>query len=287
MRGIAKQLGCVSSWCVLSKPETTEFIEIKGILIVSPIGPRLAQKEYGIRGYIANRSPRNREFAEGKQQKEQRMRRQHFTQLIGTLVVATALIALPTIAFAGIAGSAHDLSLGLGGGEICNICHTPHDADATVSDAPLWDHAVTATAAFTLYSSTTLDATVGQPSGVSKLCLSCHDGTVAVDAFGGAAGTTLIGAIGTGSGDFGTDLSNDHPISFTYNTALSGTDGELFDPSTDLSGLPGGGTIAADMLFSDQMECASCHDVHNAVPHDNLLLMDNAGSALCLTCHDK
>lgn len=213
------------------------------------------------------------------------MRRQHLTQLIGTLAAA-ALIGLPTLAFAQITGSAHDLSGGaLSGGEICNVCHTPHNADATVTDAPLWDHEVTATTAFTLYSSSTLDATVGQPSGVSKLCLSCHDGTVAVDAFGGAAGTTLIGAIGTGSGDFGTDLSNDHPISFTYNTALATADGELFDPSTDASGL--GGTIAADMLFSDNMECASCHDVHNVNGNANLLLVDNAGSALCLTCHDK
>jgi len=212
------------------------------------------------------------------------MRRQHLTQLIGTLAAAV-VIGLPTLASAAITGSAHDLSGGaLSGGEICNVCHTPHNADATVSDAPLWNHEVTATAAFTLYSSTTLDATVGQPSGVSKLCLSCHDGTVAVDAFGGAAGTTLIGAINAAA-DFGTDLSNDHPISFTYNTALSTTDGELFDPSVDTTSL--GGTIAVDMLFSDNMECASCHDVHNALGNANLLLIDNTGSALCLTCHDK
>ncbi len=213
------------------------------------------------------------------------MRRQHFTQLIGTLAAA-ALVGLPTLAFAQITGSAHDLSGGaLSGGEICNVCHTPHNADATVTDAPLWDHEVTATVAFTVYSSTTLDATVGQPSGVSKLCLSCHDGTVAVDAFGGAGGTTLIGAIGTGSGDFGIDLSNDHPISFTYNTALATADGELFDPSTAASGITG--TIDEDMLFSGNMECASCHDVHNAAGNTNLLLIDNAGSDLCLTCHDK
>jgi predicted CXXCH cytochrome family protein len=200
--------------------------------------------------------------------------------------VAAALIALPTIAFAQISGTAHDLSGGaLSGGEICNVCHTPHNADDTVSDAPLWDHEVTATASFTLYSSTTMDATPGQPSGVSKLCLSCHDGTVAVDAFGGAAGTTLIGAIGTGGGDFGTDLSNDHPISFAYNNALYSADGELNDPDNDLSGL--GGTIAADMLFSGDMECASCHDVHNSENNTALLLIDNVGSALCLTCHDK
>ena len=214
------------------------------------------------------------------------MRRQQLAQLIGTLAVAAALIGLPTVAFAqGITGSAHDLSGGgLSSGEICIICHTPHNADGTVADSPLWNHELTATDPFTIYSSTTLDAVTGQPSGVSKLCLSCHDGTVAIDAFGGAAGTTLMGGYNPAA-DFGTDLSDDHPISFTYDTGLATTDGELFDPATVASGL--GGTIAADMLFSDSMECASCHDVHNGEGNANLLLIDNANSDLCLTCHDK
>ena len=90
------------------------------------------------------------------------MRRQHLTQLIGTLAVATALIGLPTVAFAGIEGSGHDLSLnGWGNGEICEVCHTPHNADTTAGlGAPLWDHEVT-TQTYTLYTSTTLDGTVG------------------------------------------------------------------------------------------------------------------------------
>ena len=210
------------------------------------------------------------------------MRRQHLTQLIGTLVVATAMIGLPATAFAQkISGSAHDFSgaaWNTSAGEICNACHTPHNAQA-ITDAPLWDHTLT-TATFVLYSTTTLDATPGQPGGVSKLCLSCHDGTVALDAFGGAAGGTTI----TGSALFGTDLSNDHPISFTYDDTLAGTDGGLNTPSDTSSGL--GGFIAGDMLFSDNMECASCHDPHNA-GQDSLLIMSNAASALCLTCHDK
>jgi hypothetical protein len=99
---------------------------------------------------------------------------------------------------------------------------------------------------------------MGQPSGVSKLCLSCHDGTVAEDSFGGQVGTTFM----SGSALVGTDLSNDHPISFTYDDTLAGNDGGLYPPSTTNSGL--GGTIAADMLFGGSMECGSCHDVHNA-----------------------
>lgn len=181
-----------------------------------------------------------------------------------------------------IVGSAHDFSgNGWSGGQICIVCHTPHNADITVTNSPLWNHQVTSST-YTPYTSATLDATVAQPNNSSKLCLSCHDGTVAVDNFGGTTtGTNYVGA----AANFGTDLTNDHPISFTYNTSLATTDGGLFDPSTQNSGL--GGTIAADMLFAGTMECGSCHDVHNASGLPNLLVKSNASSGLCLTCHDK
>ncbi len=202
---------------------------------------------------------------------------------MGVAAVVTAIMSLGTTSFAGIVGSAHDFSAeAWSGGRICIVCHTPHNADTSISEAPLWNHELT-TATFTLYSSPTLDATLGQPGGASKLCLSCHDGTVAIDSFGGATGTEFI----TGAALLGTDLANDHPISFTYDTALATQDGELFDPATAPSGL--GGTIDDDMLFEDMMQCASCHDVHNTVSEGNqkLLVIDNTGSLLCLTCHDK
>ena len=181
-----------------------------------------------------------------------------------------------------IVGTDHDLTTKgwFTGDEICVACHTPHNADITVTDSPLWNHEVT-TASYTLYTSSTLDASdMGQPDGKSKLCLSCHDGTVALDSYGGATGTNMI----PGAANLGTDLSDDHPISFTYNTALSTADGGLEDPSTASSSL--GGTIAEDMLFSDKLECASCHNAHNNV-NGNFLVMVNTNSALCLTCHIK
>ena len=182
-----------------------------------------------------------------------------------------------------IVGSAHDFS-----GEnwnttteICIVCHTPHNADILVSEAPLWNHETTL-ATFTPYSSPTLDATVGQPSASSKLCLSCHDGTVALDNFGGTTGgTNYI----SGGALIGTDLLDDHPISFIYDAALAATDGGLFDPITSNSGL--GSTIDDDLLFGGQMQCASCHDVHNGSGEASLLRLNNDGSALCLTCHNK
>jgi predicted CXXCH cytochrome family protein len=190
-------------------------------------------------------------------------------------------IAVPSLGQ--ISGSDHDFSSESWNptGEMCNVCHTPHNSDTTVSDAPLWSHEVTV-ATFTLYSTATLNATVGQPSGSSKLCLSCHDGTVAVDNFGGATGGTDFLS---GNDLLGIDLSGEHPISFTYDSTLATADGGLYDPTTQVSGL--GSTIQADLLIGDKLECSSCHDVHNSSGESNLLQKSNAASALCLTCHNK
>lgn len=191
-----------------------------------------------------------------------------------------------------IAGSKHDFSaLNWSGGEICVACHTPHEADTT-QPAPLWNHTAT-TQTFTMYTSPTLDATsTGQPGGTSRLCLSCHDGTIAVDSFGGKVGTTFMAgrtAVGSGS-----NLGDDHPISITYDAALAATDGSLRDPTvaTATVGLAGGktktGTIDAILLTGGTVQCSSCHDVHNTFTVGApLLKITTAGSQLCYTCHDK
>jgi hypothetical protein len=201
--------------------------------------------------------------------------------------VAGASLALTLTVGAGaqITGSPHDFSALDSEHRICVFCHTPHNADTTVIDAPLWNHQVT-TRTYTLYNSPTLDATVNQPTGASRLCLSCHDGSVAVDAYGGRAGTIfLAGPIAVGADG----LQNDHPISFQYSDALAAQDGELHPPSVSPSLL--GGTIAQDLLFNGSLECASCHDVHNghaaAAIDDNLLVITQQGSRICLVCHDK
>ena len=170
--------------------------------------------------------------------------------------------------------------------QVCVYCHSPHSNPGTT---PLWNHATTA-ATYTLYTSTTLNASMAQPGGVSKLCLSCHDGTVAIDSFGGAAGTATLKATGTTS--LGTDLSNDHPIGFAYNAALVTLDpGLKAVTSAATIGTGNAGTIDSKMLFGGQMECASCHDVHNSTSgtavEAKLLRITTAQSALCTTCHIK
>lgn len=193
--------------------------------------------------------------------------------LLATLFLMLAFIPA---AFAAISGTAHDLSASTADNQLCVVCHTPHNG-ATVVDAPLWNHALTAEN-FTMYTSTTLDASMPadgpMPDGISKLCLSCHDGVTGVLDYGDNTGSSPMG----GDSALGTDLTNDHPVSFVYDTALATTDGELFDPAAKPE--------VAALLFGGQVECASCHDVHDDT-NSPFLRMSNANSALCLTCHDK
>lgn len=186
------------------------------------------------------------------------------------------------LSFAQIAGSFHDFSSqGWSNGQICLPCHAPHNNQPGVT--PLWNHALSA-ATYTVYTNAnSMDATTGTPDGSSKLCLSCHDGTIALDNYGGHTST---GSPITGNANLGSNLSNDHPISFLYNTALATADGELFDPSIIGSGI-GGMTISDAMLEDGKMQCSSCHDVHNGTGLSKLLVKGNGGSALCLTCHKK
>ena len=205
--------------------------------------------------------------------------------------LALLLATMPALAGT-ITGSAHDFTTSAwSGGRICVACHAPHKTDTSIADAPLWNHANTA-ATYTLYSSPTMNATVSQSGGGSKLCLSCHDGTVAVNSFGGVTGSTMISAVN----NLGTNLKASHPIGFTYDTALATADGSLHDPATKSVTIGTGaqsktGTLAAVLLYGGKMECDSCHDVHNTFTVGSsgtgLVKVDQAGSKVCLACHNK
>lgn len=172
-------------------------------------------------------------------------------------------------------------------GEICLPCHAPHSTKTM--PVPLWNHELSPQT-YIVYRRTrpAVQGAVssGQPDGMSKICLSCHDGILASDAYGGSSGATVFLSEKERIGI----MCNNHPISFVYDTALAVKDNSLYDPSVKFSGVKGStGTIDADMLFMNWLECTSCHDVHNtkAVPGTKLLVKEIAGSALCLTCHDK
>ena len=217
------------------------------------------------------------------------------------LMAASLLLALGATsaqaAIGTIVGSKHDFSstgpsLTYKGTttQVCIYCHAPHN---TASTSLLWNHTASA-ATYTLYANSTMKATLGQPAGVSKLCLSCHDGTIAIDSFGGATGTALNKAAGTVN--LGTSLADDHPIGFAYNAALVALDPGLKAVSTAATiGTGNAGTIESKLLVGATgvatMECSSCHDVHNSTSgtavEAKLLKITTVGSALCVACHIK
>jgi predicted CXXCH cytochrome family protein len=185
---------------------------------------------------------------------------------VGLLIILAALLT-PTVVMA----IAHSDLFG------CNGCHTPHNAE-TLPGVPLWNGSET-TSTFTMYSSDTFQGIIdGQPSGDSKLCLSCHDGA--------NPDFLWINPEHTFGGD---NLANSHPISFVYDSALAALDGGLKDPS-EASTL--GGTVLEDLLDPDsKVQCSSCHDVHTSGVGQSLLRGYDYGSQhgpeLCRMCHIK
>ncbi len=204
-------------------------------------------------------------------------------QLCGVLLLFTSLACLGADGPQSIVNSKHNLSMSGPGevrstteGDICIFCHAPHTSSG---QSPLWNRQMPATA-YTPYSSSTLKAKIGQPTGASKLCLSCHDGTIALGVVANRpTRIPMRGASGVmppGRSRIGTDLSGHHPISFTYDSALATTKGELRDPMTLQN------QVRLD--HAHQVQCTSCHDPHNN-QYGKFLVRDNTTSALCLDCH--
>ena len=199
--------------------------------------------------------------------------------------------------------------------QICVFCHTPHGA-TLAPNAPLWNRELS-TATYTLYTSDSMDATLEQPGGSSKLCLSCHDGALAIGSVNfanGVLGATIDmagvdpdgsmpseGAEGGFTRNLGTNLSNDHPISFTYDSNLAGLDGELHDPvsAAHIGNRVPGMSKPAIPLENDQVQCISCHDPHitdekflrlnrqQKTTHPTDGHFDISQDIVCLGCHDK
>jgi predicted CXXCH cytochrome family protein len=198
------------------------------------------------------------------------------------LVHATTLTAAAGDPYS-IVNSKHNLSISGPGTvrantetEICIFCHAPHSKGGQI---PLWNRE-DSHATYTPYTSTTLKATLSQPTGSSKLCLSCHDGTIALGMVRNRSTPiqmrNSVGPMPVGPTRLGTDLSGHHPISFTYDNALVTADGELRDPTTLQQ------QVRLD--HDKQVQCTSCHDPHRN-QFGKFLVVDNTASALCLDCH--
>jgi predicted CXXCH cytochrome family protein len=208
-----------------------------------------------------------------------------------TLVVGAAIAGwLGLTVQADIQGSAHDFSgASWAGGEICKPCHTPHQADIDVGF--LWAHEMS-TQVYTLF-----DGSQSSPGGVneldqfSRMCLSCHDGTVALNDFHNGAGPPQFISDGALIGGDGS-LEGDHPIGITAEYPIAGSS-QFNAPALSPSGFYGfGGSFFPEVpLFpfdgEQVVSCSSCHTPHAESGIDHLLRKANVASELCLTCHIK
>jgi len=236
---------------------------------------------------------------------------------IAKLAVGLTLVSMSGVAMAGIANTKHNLggspNAGNGGAgwnfndattEICIFCHTPHGADSSAA-VPLWNRQLS-TATYNTYAdlgTSTLDAESTAVGSVSLACLSCHDGTQAMDVVINSQGGGTAGTVGSGNGTggngwfefqamydvstemiyIGTDLRNDHPISIQYAGGLDGVRGALDgDFVTALSTTAAGQTIFYIDTDSTADKAKNDLPLYNRVGGS----LDTQPLVECATCHD-
>jgi len=170
-----------------------------------------------------------------------------------------------------------------GQSDACLYCHAPHSGVGT-PNAALWSQTLSSQS-YAAYSSTTLHNAPQQPTlgGSSSLCLSCHDGTVAVGQTQPYGTLPMTGNM-TSTDVFGSGLQGSHPFSLKMPMA----DAPHLVPSlvaTHTTADPQG----AVKLINNNVECTSCHAPHaQAIDpiSQNFLVRDSSNGQLCLSCHE-
>ena len=210
------------------------------------------------------------------------------------LLVLTSGIALAQIN-ADVLG-AHNMSPASGSpitgnlGSPCLYCHAPHsgiEGSAGVSGTPLWSQKLSNVQSYQVYSSTTMvnKTNTNPPIGSnSTLCLSCHDGTVALGTLTPYGQVSMTGSLAGTPADLGTNLQTTHPFSFI--TPLQPSS-DLW-PSLSASPPTTQDTTGVVQLIKGNVECGSCHNPHvqNIDSSSDFLVIDNSQSALCMACHN-
>jgi hypothetical protein len=248
------------------------------------------------------------------------------------LALGATMALMPSVSKATIIGGTHDFTangnarFAWGGATVtnadgtanasayynnpCQVCHIPHKAPAFATmNAPLWNHAKSLNASYVTYDaggSTTFNQALKSTLGSSVACLSCHDGSVAINQ---SYGKTSPGKYGTATnaasyaptfavetatvtaGDFASasgagpylsrnDMTHMHPIGVLYDASIDQT----------LKPVTAGSTLSR-MIKNGKVECASCHDIHGAIGNSDTvshsLIVDLEAGALCTTCHTQ
>ncbi len=238
------------------------------------------------------------------------------------------MLSFAAIINADIASTKHNLSLSgsfpvrsTNETRICIFCHTPHHAlqsGVAGIDYPLWNHELSGQSYQVPNNTlpawaTLLSSPPTQPDGDSKLCLSCHDGTIAIASLNNFSGPPIT-MIGTGAGgvmpagssNLGTDISGHHPVSIAVNQPLiddkwqqclnlevsmqlcvpGAVSPAKLKPTTSTYSASPGFNING---YASGVQCSSCHDPHTD-PTPGLTFFLRAGSIisidpLCSSCH--
>lgn len=186
----------------------------------------------------------------------------------------------------------------------CIYCHVPSSVQGATSPGGAqikdWNRYFSSDAE--VYQSPSLRAKVKNLGPESLICLSCHDGSMAVDMVISKPGdwsakdeAGLHMKLDRGGGlerctqchdgstahrmdivVIGKNLMDDHPVGVDYPGAFDSAD---FHPPGS-----GGQFNNGIRLFRNRVECATCHDVHNP---DIVPFLRVEPKYLCVTCHNK
>lgn len=202
--------------------------------------------------------------------------------------------------------------------EECVFCHIPHSTRP--QGKPLWNRKMP-DSEYQMYNSdylkrmgyetpTNLGTLKNQPGTLSRQCLSCHDGTIAIGAVHKLRQSFMnsntiamntanpAGTMPAGSTNFGSDLRNSHPVGIKYISTppIMQTPFGVGTPTmelVDIANMP----VDSKIRFFEYggakyVECSSCHDPH--VENGKFLSHGTAASTLaddivgtCTTCHAK
>ncbi len=169
--------------------------------------------------------------------------------------------------------------------EICKFCHIPHTA---VGDSPMWGHELSRVPQYATPRLTSRQEMAPQPDGSSRLCLSCHDGTVALGELAGRRRPIDVGGPRLGR-TFGTDLTGSHPVSFTLASVPDESPARASDMGVrPLAMIEVDREVRLDR--GGKMQCTTCHDPHvdryyrpGVVPHFSV---KPTVTEICLVCHE-
>jgi len=242
-----------------------------------------------------------------------------------TSVIAIGCLTAAGSAYAGLGagtgvnGSLHDMTKVVQGtadnmGRVCVYCHAPHHSKPkdtyspgtgipdTTAQYPLWNHKFS-TQTFSPYIWATPDnqgiaGNINDPLiGPSRLCMTCHDGNVAVDEHGAWQGTQAQGGtsqnfiqnipIGDGArANLSPDLTNTHPIGFDYNYLAANRNRNVSNGANGLGADGATEIVPSNNHYADSIVISDTDGYYNQVSRNQggKRIVDNLYNGSILTC---